>query len=149
MVRLKDEIWHAQDVSDSLFQFLMVRLKEIKGKLLNSQPYVISIPYGAIKSMAFAGDIWRQDNISIPYGAIKRNLTYMPTGWQHLISIPYGAIKSSRRFKAHQLDENRFQFLMVRLKAWTSKRMSARRSISIPYGAIKRSWQRPTPTKKD
>jgi len=54
----------------SLFQFLMVRLKE-SCVADRSGCYSISIPYGAIKS--YKG---RKSNIctfiSIPYGAIKR-----------------------------------------------------------------------------
>ena len=49
----------------------MVRLKDTANNKL-AGTYVISIPYGAIKSISKANDYSGDKSISIPYGAIKR-----------------------------------------------------------------------------
>ena len=53
------------------FQFLMVRLKALRSRF-NRAVYVISIPYGAIKSFCQQANNQIAFGISIPYGAIKR-----------------------------------------------------------------------------
>ena len=52
------------------------------------------------------------------------------------ISIPYGSIK---RVEAHPyvVCTSRFQFLMVQLKASSSRNTKELTNISIPYGSIK------------
>ncbi len=55
------------------------------------------------------------------------------------ISIPYGAIKRISHFLA-QINYERFQFLMVRLKGFIKVKIMNKYIISIPYGAIKRDY---------
>ena len=57
----------------SLFQFLMVRLKDGYGCSFDDV-LKISIPYGAIKSYQVKKKTAHSIVISIPYGAIKRKL---------------------------------------------------------------------------
>jgi len=55
--------------------------------------------------------------ISIPYGAIKSLLYLYIVVLLEKISIPYGAIKSKTDYK-ELIKINIFQFLMVRLKVF-------------------------------
>ena len=75
---------------------------------------VISIPYGAIKSLKESTGLSLMLSISIPYGAIKR------LSWGQSSLTLY-----------------KFQFLMVRLKVSNCPLSANTLSISIPYGAIK------------
>ena len=80
-----------------LFQFLMVRLKEQKGRI-HLHGIIVSIPYGTIKSLIQA----RYSNsiyVSIPYGTIKSTSAYTRIREYYDVSIPYGTIKSFERTK--------------------------------------------------
>jgi len=92
----------------------MVRLKVIS-IMCPSQKYIISIPYGAIKSYISKRRVFYLHHISIPYGAIKRQSDEIRIYADYYISIPYGAIKSPSVIKATPF-LSLFQFLMVRLK---------------------------------
>ena len=76
---------------------------------------IISIPYGAIKTLLPFRLSLLIINISIPYSAIKTCLFFLFHFRASRISIPYGAIKT-----AHSLfllcQHGIFQFLMVQLK---------------------------------
>mgnify|MGYP007011074585 CR=1 FL=1 len=55
----------------------------------------------------------------------------------YFISIPFGAIKSFDN-KNWRTVLYKFQFLLVRLKAFANTELTAQNFISIPFGAIKR-----------
>ena len=134
MVRLKESPLQYDNIVLG-FQFLMVRLKEIK-KEYEEIKKEISIPYGSIKSGYRSIELNRAVGfqflmvrlkvsitffnandvaISIPYGSIKSNYMKGDSAYQ-LISIPYGSIK--RNIPVMNVAcVLRFQFLMVRLKA--------------------------------
>mgnify|MGYP006914498538 CR=1 FL=1 len=76
--------------------------------------------------------------ISIPYGAIKSVFCRQLPIFQCHISIPYGAIKSDC-MRTMELLISEFQFLMVRLKEKQVDVIKSLEEISIPYGAIKRT----------
>ena len=86
------------------------------GFRLTDAEYDISIPYGAIKRYG-EWTINGKTLISIPYGAIKRPPPPKAENTFFSISIPYGAIKRSKQ-SAQKASRTRFQFLMVRLKAF-------------------------------
>ena len=75
MVRLKAGLTPSFLSVYTMFQFLMVRLKELKSQIYSTDVIVVSIPYGTIKSEFI------QVLFSVPL----------------LVSIPYGTIKSSFR----------------------------------------------------
>ena len=133
MVRLKD-FWSDWPPPWKVFQFLMVRLKELRGvvfwwewefqflmvrlkgfmsNFMLKFSYSISIPYGSIKSQQ-GNSLHGLITISIPYGSIK-SAYRQRCELQILISIPYGSIKSSEYCSS-----------------------SPALVISIPYGSIKR-----------
>ena len=75
------------------FQFLMVRLKDIR-KCRSTSAILISIPYGSIKRTRLPQSRQKLTAISIPYGSIKSFLLLSSrSGFS--ISIPYGSIKSN------------------------------------------------------
>ncbi len=57
--------------------------------------------------------------------------------YSKIISIPYGAIKSLSLVENFYKVAIAFQFLMVRLKVVSERKINAFSPISIPYGAIK------------
>jgi len=70
----------------------MVRLK-VPRKGMHDKRFIISIPYGAIKSLNLEAWQLNLQRISIPYGAIKSEFFRNSQIFSNLISIPYGAIK--------------------------------------------------------
>ena len=76
----------------TLFQFLIVRLKELVS--VRFKRYIL---------------------ISIPYSSIKRGLLKSGAKYVAFISIPYSSIKRFTKNYGY-INTNEFQFLIVRLK---------------------------------
>ena len=72
---IKRVVVDEQIIDEIIFQFLMVRLKELHLQRWNKKFKRISIPYGAIKSGFSNSDGKFVYSISIPYGAIKSNIS--------------------------------------------------------------------------
>ncbi len=117
MVRLKENRTFMMINKYSKFQFLMVRLKDLRNKDLESVEE-ISIPYGAIKRERKERVDRFTDIFQFLMVRLKVN-NMSQLSEKNAISIPYGAIKSGE-FKTEFESYTKFQFLMVRLKVHRS-----------------------------
>ena len=133
MVRLKVSYNGIEEIAD-VFQFHMVRLKV---RIFHILARVAEFQFHMVRLKGFeAFFVPVRQLISIPYGAIKSVYSCSKRKVQSFISIPYGAIKSSSASHVSSPFLT-FQFHMVRLKVSTGHSFSETDYISIPYGAIK------------
>ena len=95
MVRLKDAFLNSNFTKITIFQFLMVRLKE-RAFFEGWDKEEISIPYGAIKSSAQFGRVYGGNKFQFLMVRLKENSMRLLQNFK-AISIPYGAIKRGFR----------------------------------------------------
>ena len=113
MVQLKGSGAITKTIARSVFQFLMVQLKDM-ARIEKQEIYIFQFLMVQLKE--------------------NENENGMPA---FVISIPYGSIKRLRQGSRQSL-RSRFQFLMVQLKEISSGSEFLKDKISIPYGSIKR-----------
>ena len=134
MVRLKGRICFRHRGGKHVFQFLMVRLKDIHRTNVR-QIRIFQFLMVRLKGCAGTGRRYRH-GISIPYGSIKRCRERESLPIQTRISIPYGSIKSSSpRFRPRRGSAISIPYGSI--KRCRPRSRSAFKFISIPYGSIK------------